>query len=101
MRSTLCLSALHCRSCAIGIRTSHGDAMKLFMWQDDIIGVARFIDACLEKCTHQLALPWGTRDLISPRLAGEDAMILLLQVYEVHSVSKDGLWAAPTRRCQE
>ena len=26
-----------------------GDAMILFMWQDDIIGVARFIDACLER----------------------------------------------------
>ena len=23
--------------------------MILFMWQDDIIGVARFIDACLER----------------------------------------------------
>ena len=27
----------------------HGDAMILFMWRDDIIGVACFIDACLEK----------------------------------------------------
>ena len=26
-----------------------GYAMNLFMWQDDIIGVARFIDACLER----------------------------------------------------
>ena len=25
-----------------------GDAMILFSWQDDIIGVARFIDACLK-----------------------------------------------------
>ena len=23
--------------------------MILFMWQDDIIGVVRFIDACLER----------------------------------------------------
>ena len=35
--------------------------MILFMWQDDIIGVARFIDAYLERVyVHQLALPWGT-----------------------------------------
>ena len=29
----------------------HGDALILFMWQDDTIGVARFIDAhaCLER----------------------------------------------------
>ena len=26
-----------------------GDAMLLFMWQDDIIGVAQFIDACLGR----------------------------------------------------
>ena len=26
-----------------------GDAMILFMWQNDISGVARFIDACLER----------------------------------------------------
>ena len=29
-------------------KAPHGDAMILFMWQDDIIGVARFIDVCLE-----------------------------------------------------
>ena len=28
----------------------------LFMWQDDIIGVARFIDACLER-VHTSAGP--------------------------------------------
>ena len=32
-----------------------------------------------KECTHQLALPWGTRHLISPELAGKDAMILLVQ----------------------
>ena len=31
-----------------------------------------------KECTHQLALPWGTRHLISPELAGKDVMILLL-----------------------
>ena len=53
-----------------------GDAMNLFMWQDDTVGVARFIDECL----HQLALPWGTRHLISwlEKLAGNHVMILLL-----------------------
>ena len=25
------------------------DAMVLFMWQDDMIGVVRFIDDCLER----------------------------------------------------
>ena len=29
-----------------------------------------------EKCTHQLALPWGTRHPISPKLAGRDVMIV-------------------------
>ena len=57
-------------------KVPHGDAMIMFMWQDDTIGVARFIDACLE--IHQLALPWRTRHLISPRLSGKDVMILLL-----------------------
>jgi hypothetical protein len=57
--------------------------MILFTWQDDIFGAARFIDACPEECTHQLALPWGTRYLISPRLAGGDVVILLLVVSEV------------------
>lgn len=36
--------------------------MILFMCQRDIIGVARLIGACLEKCTHQLAIPWGFRN---------------------------------------
>jgi hypothetical protein len=46
--------------------------MILFMWQDDIIDVARFVDACLERVNtsvadDQLALPRGTRHLISPK----------------------------------
>ena len=28
------------------------DAMVLFMWQDDIIGVVRFIDECLERILY-------------------------------------------------
>ena len=34
------------------------DAMILFMWQDDIIGVAWFFDACLEKSVHN---SWPSR----------------------------------------
>ena len=55
------------------------DAMILrFVWQDDIIGVAQLLTHAYEECTHQLALPWGTRHLISPKLAGKDVMILFL-----------------------
>ena len=36
-----------------------GDAMILFMWQDDIIGVARFIDACLERVSTSAGPPVG------------------------------------------
>ena len=32
-----------------GART---DAMVLFMWQDDMIGVVRFIDECLERILY-------------------------------------------------
>ena len=31
-----------------------------------------------KEYTHQLALPWGTRHLISPDLAGKDVMDFLL-----------------------
>ena len=31
---------------------TQADAMVLFMWQDDIIGVVRFIDACLERILY-------------------------------------------------
>ena len=58
----------------------HGDARILFMWQDDISGVARFIDECLERVYTSGGLPWGMRHLISPRLAGKDVMILLLRL---------------------
>ena len=69
MRSTLFLSALHCRILRDRnknlFQAPHGDAMNLFMWQDDIIGVARFTDACLTGYTHHLALPWDPRHLMS------------------------------------
>ena len=35
------------------------DAMILFMWQDDIIGVARFTDACLERVSTLAGPPMG------------------------------------------
>ena len=56
-----------------------GHAMILIMWQDDIIGVAPYIDAGLKDCTHQLALPWGTRHLISPESAGKNVLFLRLR----------------------
>ena len=70
----LCSSALRNENL---FQAPQHDAMTLFMWQEDIIGVARFIDACLE-CTHQLALPWGTRHLISRELAGTDVYVFFL-----------------------
>ena len=45
--------------------------VMLFMWQDDIIGVARCIDACLKRVYTSAGLPWGTRHLISPESAGK------------------------------
>ena len=33
--------------------------MILFMWQDDIIGVARFVDACLERVSASAGPPVG------------------------------------------
>ena len=55
--------------------------MILFMWQDDIIGVARFIDVCLERVSTSAGPPMGDQasdDLISPELAGNDVMLILL-----------------------
>ena len=36
-----------------------GDAMILFMWQDDIIVVARYIDACSERVYTSAGHPVG------------------------------------------
>ena len=36
-----------------------GDAVILFMWQDDIISVAQFIDACLERVYTSAGPPAG------------------------------------------
>ena len=47
MRSTWCLSALHCRIYVTLYKRPHlfdgaqTDAMVLFMWQEDMIGVVR------------------------------------------------------------
>jgi hypothetical protein len=51
--------------------------MILFMWQNDIVGVAQFIDACWERMYTSAGPPMGARHLISPDLAGKDAMNLL------------------------
>ena len=64
--------------------------MMRIMWQYDIIDVACFIDACLEKCTHQLALAQGPRHLISPELAGKDAVIH--HVTACQSLRESRLW---------
>lgn len=48
-----------------GMRTPQGDAM---MWQDDIIGVARFFDAYLQIVYTSAGPPLGARHLISPEL---------------------------------
>lgn len=37
----------------------HGDAMIPFMWQDDIIGFAPFLDACLENVYPSAGPPVG------------------------------------------
>ena len=51
--------------------------MILFMWRDDIIGVAQFNDACLERVHTTAGPPVWPRHLISPELAGKDVRILL------------------------
>ena len=33
------------------------DAMVLFMWQDDMIGVVQFIDECLERILYTFDQP--------------------------------------------
>ena len=46
-----------------------GDAMILFMWQDDIIGLARFIDACLERVCTSAGPPAGDQTSDQPGVA--------------------------------
>lgn len=41
-----------------------------------IIGVAQFLDACLERLYNELPLSWSARHLISPKLAGKDVLQL-------------------------
>ena len=38
---------------------SKGDAMIFFMWQDDVVGVAGFIGACLERVYTSASPPLG------------------------------------------
>ena len=37
----------------------HNSRWNIFTWQDDIIGVARFVDACLESVYTSAGLPVG------------------------------------------
>ena len=41
------------------LEAPHGDAMIFLMWQDDMIGVARFIDTCLKKVYTSAGPPVG------------------------------------------
>ena len=65
--------------------------MILFMWQDDIIGVARFMDACLERVYTSAGPYVRTRHLISPELA-KDVMSchLLLQAQMQGMAASEG-----------
>ena len=65
MESSMWLSAMHCRICVIDMGTCfvrlncmQDDAEIFFMWPGDIVGVARFIDACL-KSVH---ISWPSRE---------------------------------------
>ncbi len=40
-----------------------------------IMGVAHFIDACIERVSTLAGPPWGTRHLIGLKLAGIDVII--------------------------
>ena len=64
--------------------------MILFMWQDDIIGVAWFIDACLGKAYTSAGPPVG--DQFSPELTGKDVMILPL-LTPLHCCAQDAYCA--------
>ena len=44
-----CVVSLQCQWYENLFQAPQGDAMILFMWRDDIIGVAQFNDACLER----------------------------------------------------
>ena len=67
--------ALHCRICVIGMRT----CFKHLKVMPGLSSCGKMTSLVLlgllthaqKECTHQLALPWGTRHLISPELAGK------------------------------
>ena len=42
--------------------------MILFLWQDDIIGVARFLDACLERVYTSAGPPVGDQASDQPNV---------------------------------
>ena len=47
------------------------------MWHEEVVGVAQFIDACLERVYTSAGPRMGTRHVISPGLARTGVMILL------------------------
>ena len=47
---------------------TQADTMVLFMWQDDMIGVVRIIDACLEMISPEMA----TKDVMNLSLSHAD-----------------------------
>ena len=61
--------------------------MSLFMWQDDIIDIARLIDGYLEGAFTSAGPPMGTRHLISPESAGKDVTVLLVLYIDVTPIS--------------
>ena len=54
--------------CHLSFQAPQADAMTLFMWQVDIIGVARFIGACLGRVYPSAGPPVGGQTSDQPRV---------------------------------
>ena len=71
MRNILSLSAQSCS--ALGLQWAHlfqgPQTMQQFMWQDDKIGVAKFVNACLQKMN-----PCEGQTSDQPGVAGRDVI---------------------------
>ena len=65
--------------------------MLQFMWQDEIHGVAIFIQECLARCMVLILTLKGVRRLISPRWLEESHVFLSL------SARCEGSWVNSTR----
>ena len=53
--------------------------MRLFMWQTDLVAVAKFLDECLEL-VYTAGPLMRARHLISPEVAGTDVTPLSLSL---------------------